>query len=162
MKKVYKKREEDAVSPVIATILMVAITVVLAAVLYVMVIGMGEGGGNIETPMGLTQQGKTTTNVTLLVASAPTDAMIYGTSVSLTKSGTPTPVTNITVFNSAAVQVAWYNGVSWVVGGGGNDVEAFKAGTTIRINVAAGISSGDKLVFSSSEGYYGTTTFTVQ
>ena len=34
-------REEEGVSPVIATILMVAITVVLAAVLYVMVIGFG-------------------------------------------------------------------------------------------------------------------------
>ena len=39
MKKIYKKKDEG-VSPVIATILMVAITVVLAAVLYVMVIGL--------------------------------------------------------------------------------------------------------------------------
>ncbi len=40
MKKIWKTRkEEEGVSPVIATILMVAITVVLAAVLYVMVIG---------------------------------------------------------------------------------------------------------------------------
>ena len=38
MKKIW--RNEDAVSPVIAVILMVAITVVLAAVLYVMVSGM--------------------------------------------------------------------------------------------------------------------------
>jgi flagellin-like protein len=41
MKKTWKTREEDSgVSPVIATILMVAITVVLAAVLYVMVVGI--------------------------------------------------------------------------------------------------------------------------
>ncbi|MDO9537356.1 MAG: type IV pilin N-terminal domain-containing protein [Thermoplasmata archaeon] len=51
MRKVYKKREEDAVSPVIATILMVAITVVLAAVLYVMVIGM-SGGTTDTAPAG--------------------------------------------------------------------------------------------------------------
>ena len=51
MRKVYKKRNEDAVSPVIATILMVAITVVLAAVLYVMVIGMSEGSGD-TAPVG--------------------------------------------------------------------------------------------------------------
>ncbi len=50
MRKVYKMRDEDAVSPVIATILMVAITVVLAAVLYVMVIGFGSGGSS--TPAG--------------------------------------------------------------------------------------------------------------
>ena len=46
-------RNKDGVSPVIATILMVAITVVLAAVLYVMVmIGPPpelEGTGNIQT-----------------------------------------------------------------------------------------------------------------
>ena len=40
MKKIWKKRSDEGVSPVIATILMVAITVVLAAVLYVMVMGI--------------------------------------------------------------------------------------------------------------------------
>lgn len=49
MKKCWAK--DDAVSPVIATILMVAITVVLAAVLYVMVIGMG-GGAIVKAPVG--------------------------------------------------------------------------------------------------------------
>jgi len=39
-----KKWREDAVSPVIATILMVAITVVLAAVLYLLVSGLITGG----------------------------------------------------------------------------------------------------------------------
>ena len=38
------RKDAEAVSPVIATILMVAITVVLAAVLYVMVLGFGTGG----------------------------------------------------------------------------------------------------------------------
>ncbi len=42
MKKTWSIRKDaEAVSPVIATILMVAITVVLAAVLYVMVLGFG-------------------------------------------------------------------------------------------------------------------------
>src|SRR5438445_3608655 len=48
MKSIIRK-DEAAVSPVIATILMVAITVVLAAVLYVMVSGLltptGDGQG---------------------------------------------------------------------------------------------------------------------
>ena len=39
------RKDEQAVSPVIATILMVAITVVLAAVLYVMVSGLLTGPG---------------------------------------------------------------------------------------------------------------------
>jgi len=45
MKKIWSIRKDgDGVSPVIATILMVAITVVLAAVLYVMVLGIGGPG----------------------------------------------------------------------------------------------------------------------
>ena len=47
MKKMWKLNNK-AVSPVIATILMVAITVVLAAVLYVMV--MGFGGETTQAP----------------------------------------------------------------------------------------------------------------
>jgi flagellin-like protein len=51
MKKMWKlRKDKSAVSPVIATILMVEITVVLAAVLYVMV--MGFGGGNQSTITG--------------------------------------------------------------------------------------------------------------
>lgn len=51
MKKLWKMRKSrEAVSPVIATILMVAITVVLAAVLYVMV--MGFGGTGTQQPTG--------------------------------------------------------------------------------------------------------------
>lgn len=42
------RKDSEAVSPVIATILMVAITVVLAAVLYVMVLGFG--GTSVTTP----------------------------------------------------------------------------------------------------------------
>jgi len=50
------RKKKDAVSPVIATILMVAITVVLAAVLYVMV--MGFGGDTTSTPTAsLTKDG---------------------------------------------------------------------------------------------------------
>jgi len=49
MKKIWAIRKDaEAVSPVIATILMVAITVVLAAVLYVMVLGFG--GTSTQTP----------------------------------------------------------------------------------------------------------------
>lgn len=49
MKKIWAIRKDaEAVSPVIATILMVAITVVLAAVLYVMVLGFG--GSTANTP----------------------------------------------------------------------------------------------------------------
>jgi flagellin-like protein len=56
MKIFHKKewRNRDGVSPVIATILMVAITVVLAAVLYVMVSGYMEGGATTPASGALT------------------------------------------------------------------------------------------------------------
>jgi flagellin-like protein len=92
MRKVYKKRDEDAVSPVIATILMVAITVVLAAVLYVMVIGMG-GGTSKTAPAGsvtftqLTATAQKITFGTFSPAPAPTEIKVI-----LTPSGAGTPI----------------------------------------------------------------------
>ncbi|UCD91617.1 MAG: type IV pilin N-terminal domain-containing protein [Methanobacteriota archaeon] len=44
------RKGEEGVSPVIATILMVAITVVLAAVLYIMVIGLAPPPGDRPPP----------------------------------------------------------------------------------------------------------------
>src|SRR2546422_8628663 len=48
-----RQKDEKAVSPVSATILMVAITVVLAAVLYVMVSGLISGPGGTPTAWGV-------------------------------------------------------------------------------------------------------------
>jgi archaeal type IV pilus assembly protein PilA len=61
MKKVWKKNEV-AVSPVIATILMVAITVVLAAVLYVMVMGMTDP--TVKGPTGVLGDPNVSVNAT--------------------------------------------------------------------------------------------------
>ena len=46
----WRKGQKRAVSPIIATILLVAITVVLAAVLYILISGLTKGPGN--TPLG--------------------------------------------------------------------------------------------------------------
>ncbi len=67
------RKDEEAVSPVIATILMVAITVVLAAVLYVMVSGLITGPGSTPTAMGVsTQPSSDGTNWIMTITSAPT------------------------------------------------------------------------------------------
>ena len=75
MKKMYKK--EEGVSPVIATILMVAITVVLATTVWLLV--SGYMGGSTQTPltMGLTynaQQSTSTTAVFDVTMSHPSQA----------------------------------------------------------------------------------------
>jgi flagellin-like protein len=48
--RLWRRKKQRAVSPIIATILLVAITVVLAAVLYILISGLTKGPGN--TPIG--------------------------------------------------------------------------------------------------------------
>lgn len=70
MKKIWKIRKDTkAVSPVIATILMVAITVVLAAVLYVMVMGFGGGQTSTPTAAFATPERNSQYNYTITIAS---------------------------------------------------------------------------------------------
>src|SRR5437867_7843386 len=72
MKSIIRK-DEAAVSPVIATILMVAITVVLAAVLYVMVSGLLTPTGQGPRVMGVNiSPSGDGTNWTLLITTTPT------------------------------------------------------------------------------------------
>ena len=75
------RRDRDAVSAVIATILLVAMTVVLAAVLYIMVSGLFTSTGTGPQIMGVAVS-KTTdgTNWTLQIVSTPlglTPAMVH-------------------------------------------------------------------------------------
>jgi len=98
MKKAWKK--DEGVSPVIATILMVAITVVLAAVLYVMVVGLVDTDDNkpiagaitsadmkanstVEIVFGAFSGGIKPTSLTLMLENAA------GERISLTWPGTP-------------------------------------------------------------------------
>jgi len=158
MKRIYRK-DEDAVSPVIATILMVAITVVLAAVLYVMVIGMGDTG-SIETPLGLNDSGRTTSTFTILVSNAPDGAKIYGTLFSFTHDNAVTTITNVTVYSAAGVPMAWYDG-AWTIGDGGQYVEEWSPGMKLTVTPLTAVSSGDTLTMSSDEAYFGTTQYVI-
>ena len=71
MKKTWIRKDNKGVSPVIATILMVAITVVLAAVLYLMVSNFTDTGGSGGEPtitFGAVEQ--TAGNATIEIAGA--------------------------------------------------------------------------------------------
>jgi flagellin-like protein len=63
------RKNDKAVSPVIATILMVAITVVLAGVLVVYLQTLPQGGGGAENPVGLSVQKNTVGNWLISVSS---------------------------------------------------------------------------------------------
>ena len=71
MKKTWIRKDNKGVSPVIATILMVAITVVLAAVLYLMVSNFTDtGGGGSEPTITLGAVEQTAGNATIEIAGA--------------------------------------------------------------------------------------------
>ena len=140
MRKVYKKRDEDAVSPVIATILMVAITVVLAAVLYVMVIGFG-GGGGVATTGNWTQLEKT---------SATTAIMKFGT---FSTEVEWTDLT-ITIQNTTSTWTMSFDAnpptATTITGSGGLTAVATDIGSNSIINV------GDNVIltFTAADGEY--------
>ena len=83
MKKIWAIRKDaEAVSPVIATILMVAITVVLAAVLYVMVLGFG--GTSTQTPTSSLTKSTVSNGVKLTFAPMSKDTPWEDITVQLT------------------------------------------------------------------------------
>src|SRR2546429_9918302 len=87
MKSIIRK-DEAAVSPVIATILMVAITVVLAAVLYVMVSGLLTPTGQGPRVMGVNiSPSGDGTNWTLLITTTPTGLTTSAVKLTITKIG---------------------------------------------------------------------------
>ena len=81
------REDESAVSPVIATILMVAITVVLAAVLYVMVSGLISGPGGTPVSMGISvSRSGDGSNWVMLVSSSPSGKAYTSTSLAIFRS----------------------------------------------------------------------------
>ncbi len=68
--KSWRKKGKRGVSPIIATILLVAITVVLAAVLYILISGLTKGPGT--TPLGTAFAWGPESNVTVATGAAPT------------------------------------------------------------------------------------------
>src|SRR5438046_8352758 len=110
------KNDEAAVSPVIATILMVAITVVLAAVLYVMVSGLITPVGGNKPLVTFSAVTQSSGNATIAVAGAsqsvsPSNYKVNLQVGSTTGSAVPLPRTGglfatITI-NSVVYRIYW-------------------------------------------------------
>ena len=122
MKKMWKMRKDkSAVSPVIATILMVAITVVLAAVLYVMVMGFGNGGGSTPTASLSATPTGTAHQYRITVLSVSTTTMLYSNIAVLATGPATTTVTGITtaLVGSTALGAGDYFTVTFGAAGSG-------------------------------------------
>jgi len=114
--KIYRKKK--GVSPVIATILMVAITVVLAGVLYVMVMGLMHGPGSTPNAIGFgtvgqpTPDGNSPAGLEETVQIASASSGLYLSSVGfkvITSSGTAATLNSNPTYTTAAGAVYTFN-----------------------------------------------------
>ena len=146
------RKDEQAVSPVIATILMVAITVVLAAVLYVMVSGLLVGPGGGPRAMAVDRIRSTDgTNWVLTIISAPSGLTTSLTSVTIQK---PDGTSNLTTTSFANLNVAPYEGGQFVDSGTVGTVDA----TDVILLKTSWYLIGARVTFSDATGimYAGT------
>ena len=139
MKKVYRK--EEGVSPVIATILMVAITVVLAATVYIMVAGIyGPGTNKLIASLTYDQtQSNPTGGEVYLRVSMSTPSSAQWTNVKITIRGTGGPLSGQTgnSINGYTVDILDYDASGTLTDGdvihiyGGADL----SGATIALSI---------------------------
>lgn len=137
MKKIWNARKDsEGVSPVIATILMVAITVVLAAILMVMVMGMTDTG---------------TAPTATIVTTGPYGGTGVNVTVSFISVATPRADVNFTVDGVQAVTLMWAGSSLDVV-----------SGATVQVNTTIASPAGTHTVKMIYQGnVIATTTFTV-
>ncbi|HEV2449029.1 MAG TPA: archaellin/type IV pilin N-terminal domain-containing protein [Thermoplasmata archaeon] len=106
----FRKPNKRGVSPIIATILLVAITVVLAAVLYILISGFTKGPGN--TPIGTaftfgTPQKTIGTAATNTLGSCATGDQCYNLAVGSAGGGITAAGMNFVIHDSAGNPVAF-------------------------------------------------------
>jgi len=111
------RRDSEAVSPVIGTILMVSITVILVAVLFVMVVGLG---GNNYTPSVLVLDKSSVPNGYEVQFTNPTGDIKWGdVYVQLSEGANITSWTNLTTEDlvSPSSPIQWSYGGYKILGG---------------------------------------------
>ena len=116
---VYTRKNDEAVSPVIGVILMVAITVILAAVIAAFVFGMSGNISKTKT-VALTAQKIDSGNITIM-NNGGQDA---GTLVKIDTTTSPNPVTGCYLSTAPATNKALVNGACEIA------LVDFAAGTT--------------------------------
>jgi len=106
------RKDQEAVSPVIATILMVAITVVLAAVLYVMVSGLLGGGSTTGAKsVGLTVTQTGNSWVMLVSSVSASGIALSATTISIfDQNANPTNISNVKL---SSIETTAFNGVKY-------------------------------------------------
>ncbi len=147
------RKDEAAVSPVIATILMVAITVVLAAVLYVMVSGLLVGPGGGPQTIGVNRQ-DTSTNWVLQISNVPAPHALTTTTF-LMRWTTNSSIVNPPGQASLNTLKTTSGGVLYIPVSGGtqtalkaNDVITISKSTSYTVGMPITITDGSSILWS--------------
>ncbi|MCL5677767.1 MAG: type IV pilin N-terminal domain-containing protein [Candidatus Thermoplasmatota archaeon] len=153
-KKMAKRLKDSGVSPVIATILMVAITVVLAAVLYVMVSGFTHSPGTANSA-GLTEAAGSGGSYTVTISSVSA-SNIPVANLKIVISGATITTLDGTYANNSDANGLWSTAGSTSTGAPGVQF------TIISGNSATYLSAGDYLTLTlptgaASDGFGGAT-----
>ena len=169
MNRNWRRKPKRGVSPIIATILLVAITVVLAAVLYILISGLTKGPGN--TPIGTTlavappkEASKGTNNwYNFSIQSAGGSLVMNSMNFQVqTATGAIVPPTGswtLSVLGISGTSVATYAMTTgtWTAGG----TTTVAAGQTIVLNAVSTALSGDILLISGSGSYQGSISVSI-
>jgi len=140
------RKNDKAVSPVIATILMVAITVVLAGVLVVYLQTLPQGGGGAENPVGLSVTKNTAGNWLISVSSGGGQNLAdVSLSVTNANTGVSALSSKLNVIPAAAGVYNDNNGNSKI-----------DSGDSILLNDTATVDPGMKLQLLKGESVIGT------
>ncbi len=159
----WRKNKKRAVSPIIATILLVAITVVLAAVLYILISGLTKGPGNspISTAfsLGAPNEAQAGTNhwYNFTVESAGGGIIWNDINFQVKNSGgTIIAVTSYSVLTISGTTVATSTtGTTWTAGAAGSGATGVSSTQSVSLLSSASL-SGDTLYVIGTGSFSGT------
>lgn len=144
-KKMAKRLKDSGVSPVIATILMVAITVVLAAVLYVMVSGFTHSPGTANSA-GLNEAQNSAHNYTVSISSVSASNIPVSNLRLVISGGTDGSSSFSSTWTSPLTTSATHQGVAVILNIlTGNSPTYLQSGDTISIGASTGWVPGSSL-----------------
>ncbi len=156
----WRKNGKRGVSPIIATILLVAITVVLAAVLYILISGLTHGPGT--TPLGTAFGWGSPSNITApATGTAPTGCgatvhSCYSLEIA-SAAGLTTSDMNFALRTSGGAATAFVTGTTiTLVGLSGSSLATYSITTSSWSSGSTTIAAGDTIVvYAPTSGYLG-------
>ena len=116
-----RPKEDKAVSPIIATILLIAITVVLAATLVTILGGFTHGVSNTVETAGVTSH-ITKTDISFNVSSSSSNISLSSITITLTNAYLGTSGTTTSMSLASAVALSTASGTSYFNGGSYFDI----------------------------------------